>query len=104
MEIEKGDIVRAQNGRDKGKALFVLAVEGAYLILIDGKSRKIEHPKRKKEKHCMFQTRTGYRVSEKIRTGERVLNSEVRRALAAFTAGNAEKGAEDEGGLEIGER
>jgi len=87
MEVCKGDIVRSENGRDAGKPLFVLEVDGAYLVLVDGKSRKIEHPKRKKEKHCAFLARrTECRVSEKIRSGEKVNNSEIRRAIATFTA------------------
>ena len=87
MEVRKGDIVQSQNGRDRGKALFVLAVEGEYLILIDGKSRRVEHPKRKKSRHCTFLAREASRVSEKLRQGEKVGNSEVRKALAAFGAG-----------------
>ena len=90
MEVRKGDIVQSQRGRDKGKALFVSEVEGEYLILIDGKSRRVEHPKRKKCKHCMFLARDSSRVSEKIRSGEKVGNSEVRKALAVFWAAEAD--------------
>ena len=90
MEVQKGDIVQSRNGRDKGKALFVADVDDGYLILIDGKSRRLEHPKRKKEKHCMFLAREHCRVSEKLRVGEKVVNSEVRRALAAFLNAGAQ--------------
>ena len=92
MEVCKGDIVRSINGRDQGKPLFVLEVDDAYLILVDGKSRRMEHPKRKKEKHCAFLVRPEDRVSEKIRAGEKVNNSEIRRAIAAFLAdGNTDQ-------------
>ena len=94
MEIDRGDIVLSLGGRDKGKALYVAAVDGDYLVLIDGTSRKIEHPKRKKQKHCVFFTRDSTRVSEKLRAGERVNNSDVRRALAALRAG-AEQDSDD---------
>ena len=40
MEIAKSNIVRSEAGRDKGKLFCVLAVEGEYLLLADGKSRK----------------------------------------------------------------
>jgi len=87
MEVCKGDIVRSKNGRDQGKPLFVLEVDDAYLILVDGKSRKVEHPKRKKEKHCEFLARReDCRVSEKLRLGEKVTNSEIRRAIATLQA------------------
>ena len=92
MDVCKGDMVRSSNGRDKGKPLFVLEVDGAYLVLVDGRSRKIEHPKRKKEKHCTFLARReGCRVSEKIRSGEKVNNSEIRRAIAQFNDGNVDQ-------------
>ena len=44
MEIAKSNIVRSDAGRDKGKLFVVLAVEGEYLLLADGKSRKLESP------------------------------------------------------------
>ena len=87
MEIAKGDIIQSKNGRDKGRALFVIDVEETYLVLVDGKRRRIEQPKRKKVKHCMFLTRESGRVAEKLQAGERVANIDVRRALAAFAAG-----------------
>ena len=90
--------MQSQNGRDKGRALFVTEIDGAYLILVDGKSRRLEHPKRKKQKHCMFLARDSSRVAEKLREGERVANSEVRRALAAFYAGANEQSDDQTGG------
>ena len=48
MEIAASNIVRSVAGRDQGKLFIVLAVEGEYLLLADGKSRKVESPKRKK--------------------------------------------------------
>ena len=48
MEIAASNIVRSVAGRDQGKLFIVLAVEGEYLLLADGKGRKAESPKRKK--------------------------------------------------------
>ena len=90
MEVQKGDIVLSRNGRDKGKALFVLEVSEDYLLLVDGKSRTVEHPKRKKTKHCMFLDRESSRITPKLAAGEKVFNNEVRKALATFRAGNAD--------------
>ncbi|MCL2368957.1 MAG: KOW domain-containing RNA-binding protein [Oscillospiraceae bacterium] len=90
MTVEKGDIVESANGRDKGRALFVLEVDDQYLILTDGKRRRVEHPKRKKTKHCVFLARGDCRVALKIKEEKKVANSEIRRALAAFAAGAGE--------------
>ena len=84
MEIRKASVVEATAGREKGKPFFVLETDGDYLLLADGKSRRIEAPKRKKRKHVRFLAEGGGRVAEKIRGSERVTNSELRKAIAAY--------------------
>ena len=84
MEIAQSNIVRSDAGRDAGKLFVVLAVEGEYLLLADGKSRKVESPKRKKRRHVLFVAAEESRLSEKIRSKEKVTNSELRRTLAAY--------------------
>ena len=84
MEIAKSNIIRSDAGRDKGKLFVVLAVEGEYLLLADGKSRKVDHPKRKKRRHVLFVSAEENRLAEKIKSGERITNSELRRTLAVF--------------------
>lgn len=84
MEIAGSNIVRSAAGRDKGKFFVVLAVEGEFLLLADGKARKVEKPKRKKRRHVLFVSSEPTRLSEKILSNEKVTNSELRRTLAAF--------------------
>ena len=84
MEIAKSNIVRSDAGRDKGKLFVVLAVEGEYLLLADGKCRKVESPKRKKRRHVLFVAADDNRLSSKIKSEEKITNSELRKALAAF--------------------
>ena len=50
MEIRKAHLVEATAGREQGKLLYVLDTDGEYLLLADGKSRRVEAPKRKKRK------------------------------------------------------
>ena len=84
MEIARSNIVRSEAGRDKGKLFIVLAVEGEYLLLADGKSRKAESPKRKKRRHVQFVAADDNRLSHKIKSEEKITNSELRRALAVY--------------------
>ena len=84
MEIAKSNIVRSDAGRDKGKLFYVLETQGEYLLLADGKSRKVESPKRKKRRHVLFVAAEDNRLSGKIRGEEKITNSELRKALAAF--------------------
>ena len=84
MEIAKSNIVRSDAGRDKGKLFYVLDTQGEYLLLADGKSRKVESPKRKKRRHVLFVAAEENRLSGKIKGEEKINNSELRKALAAF--------------------
>ena len=84
MEIAKSNIVRSDAGRDKGKLFIVLAVEGEFLLLADGKSRKVENPKRKKRRHVLFVSAEETRLADKLKRGEKITNSELRRTLAIF--------------------
>ncbi len=82
MEISKSDIVLSLAGRDKGNVFFVVDTDGVYVFLADGKSRKIAKPKRKKRFHVRKVLRQDSILAAKIRSGEQVLNSELRRELA----------------------
>ena len=84
MDIARSDIVKSAAGRDRGRLFFVLGTEGEFLLLADGKSRRLESPKRKKRKHTVFAARCDCRTADKIRSGEKVTNSELRRTLAQF--------------------
>ena len=51
MELKIGSVVRAKSGRDKDGFFVVTAIEKEYCFIADGKSRKLETPKRKNIKH-----------------------------------------------------
>ena len=85
MDIGKSDIIVSLAGRDKGQLFFVVDTEEQYVLIADGKGRRLEKPKRKKRKHIQKVQQTDSRVAEKIRTGDKVLNSELRRELAVFS-------------------
>ena len=46
-----GQIVISKAGRDRGLVFVVVACEGEYVFLADGRTRRLENPKRKKNKH-----------------------------------------------------
>ena len=84
MEIDKSSLVVSKAGRDQGQLFYVIDADEQYVYLADGKSRRLEKPKRKKRKHIEQIPRTESRIAEKIRNGEKVLNSELRKELASF--------------------
>ena len=95
MELAIADIVISIAGRDQGICAFVVGLEDGYALLADGKGRRLERPKRKKFKHIAKVARIDSRVAEKLRAGDKVLNSELRRDLAAFSR---EQGSQNQGG------
>ena len=91
MDIAKSNIVKSIAGRDAGDLFFVLAAEGDFLLLADGKRRRVELPKRKRRKHVVLVAQSDTPVAQKIRSSEKITNSELRRAIAAFSGGNQDQ-------------
>ena len=81
-DIRISDLVQTTAGRDSGKLFFVVSTEEGYVLLCNGKDRPLEKPKRKKCKHVRKVLRSDTRVAAKLISGDKVLNSELRRDLA----------------------
>lgn len=47
-EIRTADIVLSLTGRDRGQLMLVVAEEGDFLLLANGRARRAENPKRKR--------------------------------------------------------
>ena len=94
MEVDKSSLIVSKAGRDKGQLFYVIDTDEQYVYLADGKSRKLEKPKRKKRKHVEQVPRTESRIAEKIRNGEKVLNGELRKELASL----GQKQSQNQGG------
>ena len=76
------DVVKSTAGRDQNELFYCVGTEGSYLLLANGKVRTLEKPKRKKLKHTRKVLRAETRVAAKILSGDKVLNSELRKDLA----------------------
>ena len=81
-DLTIADVVVSTAGRDQGSLFYVLEADDTWLTLANGKDRRIEKPKRKKRKHASKVLRSETRVAAKLRAGDKVLNSELRRDLA----------------------
>ena len=82
MEIKVGSIVRSKAGRDKGDFFIVLAMEDNYVYMANGNLRKVDQPKKKKLKHLQGTEQVSEFIINKLSQGNKVTNSEVRKALA----------------------
>lgn len=83
LNVFAGDIVYATQGRDKDTPFVVLEVlNDEYVLLSNGRRRKVTKPKKKKMKHIKQSGFSSSPIQEKLRTGGIVTNPDVKRALA----------------------
>lgn len=50
-DVVRGSLVYSRAGKDKGKLFLVAGVDGEYVYLLDGDTRRVDKPKKKKLKH-----------------------------------------------------
>ena len=81
-DIFISDVVKTTSGRDEGGIFYVIQADPNYHYLANGKDRTLDKLKRKKRKHVQKVLRSETRVAQKILSGDKVLNSELRRDLA----------------------
>ncbi len=92
MESKISDVVMSLTGRDRERLFMVIYAEPEYLYLADGRLRRVERPKKKKRKHTLFIGENETRAAVRLRNGEKVSNSEIRRSLEEYikAAGGAD--------------
>ena len=90
-DIRISDVVISTAGRDCGQLFYCVETDGVYAHLVNGKDRTLDKPKRKKLKHVSKVLRAETRVAVKIKSGDKVLNGELRRDLAFLARDNASK-------------
>ena len=84
MSFEKAQIVRSLRGHDSGRLFCVMDAADGWLLLADGKGRRVSSPKRKNEKHVVLLEGCCHPTIEKVRNGQPVRDKELRIALAVI--------------------
>jgi len=76
-----GRVANVTAGRDKGRRFAVIGIEeDEYVLLADGKRRKVEKPKRKKLKHVRFEP---WHIDPEVFGGNEA-NAHLSKALSAL--------------------
>ena len=76
-----GQIIIPKRGRDKGRAMIIVAVNGDYAYLADGVTRLLEKPKKKKFKHIQL---TNTVLDLTIPSGRALQDADIRKFLAVY--------------------
>jgi len=78
------DIVISLNGRDAGKRFIVISTDEEYSLIADGKGRRYEKPKRKKNRHLKIEDKADSFINDKLTGNGKITNNEIRRYLATY--------------------
>jgi ribosomal protein L14E/L6E/L27E len=76
VKLLKGSVVRAEAGRDGGGYFVIVEADEKYCLIADGKSRKLEAPKRKNIKHI--------RVTNSMIDLNDITDKKLRRLMKEF--------------------
>jgi ribosomal protein L14E/L6E/L27E len=81
IPFETGRVVTSTQGRDRKRSFVVIAPpQDGYVLMADGLTRKLDHPKKKKQKH--LRPRPVLMDSlETLRAERRLKDSDVRSFL-----------------------
>ncbi|AUS98124.1 RNA-binding protein [Clostridium thermosuccinogenes] len=83
MDTVLGQVVFSKAGRDAGKRFVVVGiVDSMYVLISDGNLRRIEKPKKKKKKHLELSETVIESIGNRLLTGQKVSNADIRKALA----------------------
>ena len=83
LAFEIGRAVQSRQGRDAGRCFVILqVVDEQFVMMADGLTRKISHPKKKKVKHLHPKPYLMEGVAEGI-ASRQLLDSDLRKFLKA---------------------
>jgi ribosomal protein L14E/L6E/L27E len=83
----RGQVVISKKGRDKGGFFVVTGTEGEYAMLVDGKLRPLDRPKKKKHLHIQPTNHIDYKLKEIMDNNGYMNDSDVRKAILGYTGG-----------------
>ena len=76
--LSEGEIVLSRAGRDRGRAFVILKlIDEDYVLLVDGRLRTLERPKKKKRRHLLKASET------RMELAGHLVNADFRKFLAA---------------------
>lgn len=95
MKLELGQLVKSKQGRDKGELFFVVGIlDNHHVMLANGSTRKINKPKKKKNKHLMVYKFKNNDIIDKLNK-KTIDDFFIKKSLGPF---NIDKGSTRTGG------
>lgn len=85
MGLEIGQLVSSKAGRDRRrKYLVVVLLDENFVMIADGRSRKISNPKKKNIKHLVAHPVVATEIAAAIKANKKVTNQQLRINIASL--------------------
>lgn len=91
--MEIGQIVYATKGRDAGKYFIIIDMDDKFVYIVDGKTRRLEKPKKKNKSHVKAAKQIIPEIREKLKKSE-LTDREIQEILSNFNIKNILEGKE----------
>lgn len=83
-----GEFVKSKAGHDKDEIFIIIKIEDEYVYLVDGKSRILDRPKKKKIKHIQIINQIDEELQLKIDTNLILRDEDIKRAVKIYKQRN----------------
>ena len=82
--LKLGQLVVSIAGRDKGDYYLVYDFDGKFYLLVDGKKRGLNNPKKKNRRHLQLNGKVAADFAKKIDAKEKIRNEDIRIYIAGL--------------------
>ncbi|SMB83750.1 hypothetical protein SAMN00017405_1080 [Desulfonispora thiosulfatigenes DSM 11270] len=82
--LQRGQLVKSNAGRDKGRYFLVYDWDYEYVYVVDGVLRKVQKPKKKNLCHLSFIKQYSELIQSRFQSGVPITNADIRKALNNF--------------------
>ena len=79
-----GEFAKSKAGHDKEEIFIIINIEEEYVYLVDGKSRILDKPKKKKIKHIQVINQIDEELQRKLETNLILRDEDIKRAIKSY--------------------
>ena len=79
-----GEFAKSKAGHDKEEIFIIINKEEEYVYLVDGKSRILDKPKKKKIKHIQVINQIDEELQRKLETNLILRDEDIKRAKKSY--------------------
>lgn len=84
-DISIGQVVKSRAGRDKGSTFLIFKIiDEKNVLVVDGKLRKLDNPKKKKIKHLMIYNKVLPELKHMLDNNLELNDAYIRKLLEPF--------------------